>query len=118
MIADMADAIALLGTGTYTVKRRGPTTYTNGRRVPQTPTNLSVTGTLVPLTPLEVKRLPDGLRDSETWNLFTPSALVSSQDGAEPDSVVIDGKDYAVERVTRWDAAGGFFVALLVRPSS
>lgn len=118
MIADMADAIALLGTGTYTVKRRGPTVYVNGRRVVQAPTLLTVTGTLVPLTPLEVKRLPDGLRDSETQNLFTATKLVSAQDGSEPDGVVVDGRDYAVEKVTRWDAAGGFFVALLVRPSS
>lgn len=114
----MADAIAELGTGTYTVKRRAPTTYTDGRAQVQTPSTLTVTGTLVPLTALEVKRLPDGLRDGETWNLFTVTELVSAQGGAEPDSVTIDGRDYSVERVERWGAAGNFCKATLVRPLS
>lgn len=116
-VCDMSDAIALLGTGTYSVKRRGPTAYLNGRRVPPSVTTFTVSGTLVPLTALEISRLPEGLVDGERWHLFTTTQLVSAQGGAEPDSITIDGLDYAVEKVERWAEAGNFWKAMLMRPS-
>lgn len=111
---NMADAIAELETGTYTVKRFGPSVFVNGRLQAQTPTTLYARGVLVPLTPLELKRLPDGARNGEALNLYTSVELRSAQAGGEPDVVTVNGTDFSVERCARWDQAGNYFVATLV----
>lgn len=110
---NMADAIDELATGTYTVKRCGPSVFVNGRLQAQTPTALYARGVLVPLTPLELKRLPDGARNGEALNLYTSVELHSAQAG-EPDVVTVNGADFSVERCARWDQAGNYFVATLV----
>ncbi|MFZ5440465.1 MAG: hypothetical protein ACOZQL_10675 [Myxococcota bacterium] len=111
----MADALSALGTGTYTVLRRGPSTFLDGRLHAQTPVTLVVPGSLTPLTALELKRMPKGVIVNEAWNLFTTTELKSAQGGVEADRVLIDGEEYSVEKVERWGEAGNFFKSTLVR---
>lgn len=112
---DMGDAIALLGTGSYELRRRAaPTTYVNGRRVDPAMVSSTITGAVQPASGSDVQRLPEGVSSDETLVIFTTTSLYGALTG-EPDRVVVGGVEYQVAKVEPWEANGNYCRALLTR---
>lgn len=115
-IDDLCDAVEMLESGTYTVKRRDPAGYVRGRRVPSLETIFDVDASVQPASGLEVQRLPEGKRNRETMVVFSCVELKTAQRGLqEPDILIIDGALFEVESVKRWAALGNYYRAVVTR---
>ena len=119
--------MVMLAARSYTRKRLAAgavaTTGDNaGLYVPGAESTGTVRGSLQPLTPREIDRLPEGARVRARWKLYTAvgalkPASVSGQ--TEPDRVTVDGVDHVVLSVESWPSATGGLrhdVAVLVLP--
>lgn len=113
---NLSGVVTSLASGTYTVKRRGPTTVgSDGRADTAASSTFSVTASVQPMSGRELQRLPEGLRVAERRNFFTTTAL---QVTAAPDVVSIDGEDWEVESVQAWGTLGAYFLAVVAKVGS
>jgi len=113
----MADVIALLASGTYSVTRPGITGIDSGRRVAGVTTSFSITASVQPASGRQMDRLPEGLREREGMTLWTPTELRTAQvsEGIEADLVSIDGSTFEVVAIDRWAALGNYYRATVTR---
>lgn len=118
MLEDMADAVLLLGSGSYNVTRRAVPLMVDGRVLPSSSTALVVTGSLQPSSGRDVQRLPEGLRDRETMVIFTSTELQAANPstGAPGDRLEVSGRSFEVQTHERWVELGNFhrYVIVLV----
>lgn len=114
---DLSDVIELLQSGTYTVTRPNPTTLLNGRRVEPTSTTFEITASAQPASGRSIASLPEGLRSSESMDVFTRTELRQARPDAsvEGDRISIDGAVFEVANVKRWNKLGNFYRATVVR---
>ena len=114
---DMADVIALLASGTYTVTRPGPTGLASGRRVAGVTTSFSIVASVQPASGRQMDRLPEGLREREGMTLWTTTDLRTAQvaSGIEADLVSIDGSTFEVVAIDRWASLGNYYRATVTR---
>lgn len=119
-VADLSDAIALLGSGCYVVTRKGVTSMLDGRRVAPPTTTFTISGSVQPLTGRELQRLPEGLRARESMALFTVTELFQARPeaGQEADRLAIDGGVFEVSKAERWQALGNYFRCVVSRVRS
>lgn len=115
---DLSDAVLGFATGTYDVARANPGTYdVNGLVVNDpAPTTVQVQAMIVPLVgSKQLQRLPEGLRSRDAIEVFSVDALQVSAPEQRPDVITYNGRQYQVDVVDDWTAAGNFFHALATR---
>jgi len=88
----------------FTVKRYPPVSIVNGVFQNATPNNLSITGTAQPATAEQIALLPEGRRVNGVMVVFTSTMLQTAEENSHnADIVVINGLDYEVVLVKKWD---------------
>lgn len=113
---DLSSVITSFVTGTYTVTRYSPSAYgSDGRLDASTTATFTVDACVQPLTGRELERLPEGLQTSEVLALWSPVELKTQGAGQDPDSVLIDGDSYEVQKVERWNTLGAYWRVLLAK---
>lgn len=115
---DMSGTVLAFATGTYDVARADPGTYDINGLVIDDPsvTVVSVSAMIVPLVGAKkLERLPEGLRSRDAIEVFTAVALQVSAPEQRPDVVTYNGRQYQVDVVDDWTAAGNFYHALATR---
>lgn len=115
---DLSDAVALLASGSYVVRRRAARALVDGRARDLDPATLSsIVASVQPASGREIDRLPEGLRDREVMALFTSASLEAAKPslGLPGDVVEIDGFDFEVASHERWTALGNFSRYVVVR---
>ena len=113
-MSDFSDTIARLATGVYTVIRTVAGTLANGRYTPGTQSTFSIKALAVPLSGIDLQRLPEGMRSRDCRTLFTSTALKTKEPGFDPDIITIKGINYQVYQNQPWDDSGNYFKVLLV----
>lgn len=104
----------------FDISRPGAVVSVRGRDTAGAATVTSgVLGVVVPATPRDLVRLPEGLRARETLRILVPTAdadLRTGDDaGTMPDEVILRGQRWEVGAVSSWNDAGGFLDVLVVR---
>ena len=112
---DLSGVITSLATGTYTVTRCTAVAYTDGRLGAPTTSTFTITGCVQPLGGRELQRLPEGLREAELLQIFTPTELRTAAPGLLADSVAINGGNWEVQSVERWQELGAYWRAVVSR---
>jgi len=76
----------------------------SGKWIEPQPTSFTIKGTLQPLSPEEIRLLPEGRRTSESYNIFskTELKLSSIENKTNPDIVLINGVKFEVIKVNKW----------------
>jgi hypothetical protein len=114
-VAEMSDAIDLIGTVTYTVTRKAAPSLVKGKRVAGTTSALTIEALVHPVAGRELQRLPEGLRSREVISIFSKTELrtvqvvAGAETACEADSIRYQGRDYEIQVVEPWDETGGFF---------
>jgi hypothetical protein len=108
---DIAGLITSFSTDTYAVTRTARATPVRGK-LPDDPTTQTVTilASIAPATGADMRRAPEGRDSRETRVLYTTTQLYLGEQGGtyEADIVSINGADWEVEHVERWeDSATG-----------
>lgn len=113
---NLADTVASLASGTYTVTRYSASAYgTDGRLDAPTTSTFSILASVQPLTGRDLQRLPEGLRTAELLAVFTETELKTQGATQDPDSVSIDGFSYEVQTVDRWGTLGNYYRAVVAK---
>jgi hypothetical protein len=90
----------------YVVQRAAQGSYVDGVFVPGTSSTLSIRAAVQPLTGRDLLELPEGHHASEVRLVFTTTELRSLSPDSAADIVVIDGINWRVVEVSRWDFDG------------
>lgn len=99
----LTGVIARFATGTYTRTRTAAGATVDGRYTEGATATASVVGSLQPPTGQDLKSLPEGRHADGTLVFYTTSALLVTP---IPDRLTIDGEQWEVFRVERWQAFG------------
>lgn len=97
---------------------RAAASLAGGIAVPGATTTFTIDYAVVAPTPgKELQRLPELRRAQESKTIYTAGAvLVGSQAGtSEADLVTIDGAVYEVSLASEWNAAAGYYSAIVTR---
>jgi len=91
----------MLGAQAYIVKRRAAGTYTNGTFVPGAESQISIKGSVQPLSGSELLLLPEGERVRAKCKMYSHDGLktASVNDATIADRVVVEGRDLEVHSV-------------------
>lgn len=109
-VADMTDAIDLLGTGSYTVVRTADNVITNGYLTAGTTSTFTITASVQPMGGKGNKRESEGIRTEETLVLFTPTELRAADGSAVvADQINVRGKNFTVVKVEDFVALGNYW---------
>lgn len=95
-----------------TVTRAAAPTLVKGRSVAGLTSTFPIKGSVQPLTDKEIQFLPEGLRATATWALFTDAVLTT--DGF-PDQLTFQGILYTVKATQDWRANAGYARYVLVK---
>jgi hypothetical protein len=116
VITDFADG------ATYVVRRAGSGSYVDGIFVPAVETTSSIEAFVQPMSGQDLLQLPEGHHADEVRLVMTATELRSlDQDSARAaDIVEIDGVDWRVVEVARWDFDGDTHYEVIVsrRPAA
>ena len=123
----LVDTIDSLGTGTYTVTRRGRGTITDGVYTRGTITStFSIVAVVQPATGMQ-RVVPgkdmlahdDGQTVDDVLALHTETLLFPPTPTGEADYVTLDSAQWIVFRVEKWDLAGQvFYRAVIARDTA
>lgn len=97
---------------------RAAASLSGGIAVPGTETLFTIDFAVVAPTPgKELQRLPELRREQESKTIYTAGAvLVGAQAGvSEADLITIDGAMYECSVASEWNAAAGYYAAILTR---
>lgn len=102
----LRDAIAALTMGgPYTVLRTTAGTIVKGHYTPSNDVDeLTVAGSLQPVSGRELQDLPEGQRGDEVRVLYTRTEIKTREPGFEPDIIVLGDENWTCIRVERFDA--------------
>ena len=96
-------------TGEYTVTRTAERAYgTDGRlAAAASPSTFTILASVQPASPEQLEDVPEGQSTSDSKLVLTETELRPRKDGVhEPDVISIDGRDYRVHSVEKWDHWG------------
>lgn len=113
-------AIGDHATGTYTVTRRtgGTRDEETGDWVAGAAATFDIIASVQPVGE-NLKDLPEGLSLDDMRMVYTETELIPVREGVEPDYIAILGKDYRVDKVSRWDHWGEtHYVATVVKDTN
>jgi hypothetical protein len=82
-------------------KTKAAGSVTNGYFTDGATTPTNIMASVQPIKPHEVEQLPEGRRDSQSYWLFTDTAL-NMVTSANPDLITINGEDYEVFKCEPW----------------
>lgn len=87
-----------------TFKRPSSVTYVNGVAQAVTFAVSIIQASIQPLTPDEMKLLPEGRRNTAAYNIITSTSLRPAKEaaGRQADIIVIGGEDYEVISCEYW----------------
>lgn len=111
-----------LATGTYTVTRRAKGTWANGRYTKnETTTTFEIKAVEMPafnmnriIAGRDYKHTDQGQHATSIRVLYTKTELYTVRDGFDPDVVSLDGADWTVTRVEKWDHKGRVHYRVIV----
>lgn len=118
----LLDSITSLATGTYTVTRRAKGTWASGRytKNPST-TSLQVVAVAMPafnmnriIAGRDYKHDDQGQYATNIRVLYTTTELYTVNEGFDPDVITIDGAQWTVTRVEKWDHTGRVHYRVIV----
>lgn len=114
---DLSDVIELLQSDSYVVTRPDPVVLVNGRRAAGTSSTFTIVASAQPASGRSIQGLPEGLRSSESMDVFTKTELRQARPdaGIDADTILIDGAVFEVVNVKRWNKLGNFYRATVVR---
>lgn len=115
MIEDLADAIAELSSGSYTVTRRANPTNVNGYVVAGSTSTFSVVASIQPAPGKTLDLLPEGYRGRGGQVCFCATPLRTAQAGQVPDLISVGGIAHEVVGIGTWEDLGGYQRTILVR---
>lgn len=95
-----------------TVTRTAAPILVKGRSVAGLTSTFPIRGSIQPLTDKEIQFLPEGLRATATWALFTDAVLTT--DGT-PDQVTFQSVTYTVKATQDWQANAAYARYVLVK---
>lgn len=105
--------------GPYTITRTAPGGFVKGRYTEGAQTTFTITGSIQPVGGRELEDLPEGQSGTEVRVIYTTTELFTRTPANESDYVTLDGEDWYVYRVERWQAFGGtHWVAYVSRLTS
>lgn len=96
-------------TGTYSVSRTPERAYGDDGRLAAAgaPTILNVLASVQPASPEQLEDVPDGQSTSDAKLVLTETELRPRKEGVhEPDVITIDGRQYRIHSVEKWDHWG------------
>lgn len=101
---NVAGLIASFSTGTYTVTRTARGSTVRGKTEAGTTSTFTVTASVSPAKPMDLMRLPEGRRTTDTLRVITATELYNGGQGSdyEADTVSIDGESWEVNLADRW----------------
>jgi hypothetical protein len=85
----------------YIVKRKSSGSISDGKFTDGAISDISITASVQPLKSQDIQQLPEGRRNSKLYYVFTSTAL-NTVGTANPDSIVIDGEIYEVDKKDSW----------------
>ena len=118
MVSLGRDLIASMNGKKLSVTRFFLGEYVDGVFVDATaPETVEVLATVVPLSPADIKNLPQGARSSDSRKLYSadPLQVIEEETQRRADLVLIDGKTYKVISVAAWP---DFWEAIVVLANS
>lgn len=108
----LLDTITDLATGTYTVTQYRGGSFTSGIWTPGPPITTTIVACVQPATGLQrvvggrdMRSMVDGEEVYDVRVLWTETLLVERLGDRDGDHVTIDGREFRVFRVERWDLA-------------
>lgn len=113
---DNAFAIGLVGK-THVVTRRSASSFdATGDFVEGASSQISISGSLQPVTGRMIEKMPEGLRDKASAVMYTASVLNSARDGNAGDRISFGSDTYEVMGIIDWsDPVGGHYAYALER---
>jgi len=101
---NVAGLIASFSTGTYTVTRTARGSTVRGKIGAGSTSTVTITASVTPAKPMDLMRLPEGRRTTDTVRLITTTELYNGGQGSayEADTVSIDGESWEVNLADRW----------------
>lgn len=110
----LLDAIASLATGTYTVTRRATGTWSAGRYTKNASSStFNIVASVQPAFNMnriiggrDLQHTDQGQSVTNVRLLYTTTELFTRNATNDPDEVSIDGSDWTVTRVEKWDHTG------------
>lgn len=99
-----------------TVTRRAAGSYVAGRYVAGSESDVTMSAVVVPATPEDLKKLPEGRRAEKVLVVTTKQELrVADQGGHQADRIAYAGETIEVESVEDFGAVAGYWRALAVK---
>jgi len=98
---------------TITLRRLSVGSYVNGVWVEGSPTDSTITASIQPITGEEMQELPEARRESETYNMYTSTTILTVQQAGSnqnPDRVLFFGKEFEVFDVRPWQNNTNFTI--------
>lgn len=113
-IVDGGEMVNDFATGIYAVTRFDVGTYVDGVYVAGSTSTLQVKALVMPAGGQELRKLPEGLQDVETFMVLSVTELKMDDTVSAPDRLVIPGRGtFELKKVEDWTAAGGFYKYLV-----
>ena len=109
---DIGALIDSFATGSYQVTRRASAAPVRGVYGATTDSVITIAASVQPASGQDLLRLPEGRRTNLTRVIFTTTELLTGDAGAanEADLVTIDGLEWEVQHVERWQDSNGYDV--------
>jgi hypothetical protein len=109
-MGDLSETVLRFATGTYDVKRFGPTVRgADGKTDTQVPTTIPAVAVIQPATGEEMRRMPEGKRTDGLIRIHSVIELKTSGPAQEPDIITVKGVEYQVQHVDDRDSDGNYW---------
>lgn len=101
---NVAGLINSFATGSYTVTRTARGSITRGKIAAGTTSSLTIRASVTPAQPMDLMRLAEGRRTTDTVMLITATQLYNGGQGTayEADKVAINGESWEVNIADIW----------------
>lgn len=75
-----------------------------------------ILGSLQPLSPRDIERLPEGVRSNAEFELYTRTCLrIEKSDTYAPDTVLFRGQKYGIQGGEDWSHIGDYYLYILTK---
>ena len=100
-----------------TVTRRAAGSRTKGLVTPGASSTLTVSASVQPITPRQAQMLPEGIRQSASFVVFSGTELKATDPltGAVGDTISYRGRTWEIVSVEDWTQHGGFYKSVAAK---
>lgn len=100
----MGSVLGSLSTETLSVKRYAAGSWVEGRFVRGDESTTQILASVQPLSPNEIVKLPEHMRNRETLKIYTGDRLFlgDEKSGKSGDIITHDGREFEVQKVENW----------------